>query len=85
MGTSGASSPSDVVSAWVSERGQYDFNSGGFSMETGHFTQVVWIGTERVGCAMRTCGGMDLWVCNYDAPGNVQGAYSQNVQSTSCR
>lgn len=85
MGTTGGSSPADVVTAWVSERDQYDFGSGGFSMETGHFTQVVWMSTQRLGCAVRTCNNMDLWVCNYDAPGNMRGAYPQNVQPTSCR
>lgn len=85
MGTAGRSSPSDVVTAWVSERSQYDFRNGGFSMQTGHFTQVVWASTRRLGCAVRTCGEMDLWVCNYDSPGNVQGGYPQNVQPTSCR
>ena len=85
MATAGRSSPADVVASWVNERRQYDFRHGGFSMETGHFTQVVWKGTTRLGCAMRTCRGMDLWVCNYDSPGNVQGGYAQNVMATSCR
>ena len=85
MGTPRVSSPSQVVEAWVSERSEYDFQSGGFSMQTGHFTQVVWTSTRHLGCAMRSCADADLWVCNYDAPGNMQGAYPQNVKPTSCR
>jgi hypothetical protein len=46
---------------------------------------VVWRGTERVGCGTATCNGLDLFVCNYDPPGNVQGQYRQNVAPTSCR
>lgn len=84
MATAGSRSPSEVVDVWVSEREGYRFARGGFSMETGHFTQVVWAATERVGCATLDCDGMDLWVCNYDPPGNVRGEYRENVLPTSC-
>ena len=40
----------------------------------GHFTQVVWIATTRIGCARNTCtlNGQTgtLWTCEYDPPGN---------------
>ena len=82
--TSGARTPADVVGVWVDERDGYRFVPGGFSMQTGHFTQVVWKDTQRVGCAMTTCNGLDLWVCNYDPPGNVQGQYREQVLPTGC-
>src|SRR5438105_3215553 len=41
-GTEGALDPSSVVGMWYGEISKYDFRRGGFSMETGHFTQVVW-------------------------------------------
>lgn len=84
-GTSGRLSPEAVVEMWYREVADYDFQRGGFSMETGHFTQVVWQGTERIGCGMTTCNGLDVWVCNYDPPGNVEGQYAQQVRPTSCR
>ena len=84
MATAGATAPAEAVRAWVDERQHYRFARGGFSMRTGHFTQVVWAGTTRVGCATRVCNGMDLWVCNYDPPGNVQGGYADNVAPISC-
>jgi hypothetical protein len=28
---------------------------------------------------------MDIWVCEYDPPGNVQGQYRQNVLPASCQ
>ncbi len=82
--TAGSRGPEHVVQVWVDERDDYDFESGGFSMETGHFTQVVWKGTERVGCATLECDGLDLWVCNYDPPGNVRGGYGANVGPRGC-
>jgi hypothetical protein len=43
----------------------------------GHYSQVVWAGTNKVGCATQYCppgtmfGGMGAWytVCNYGPPG----------------
>ena len=83
-GTIGALDPARVVAMWYGEIAHYDFRRGGFSMETGHFTQVVWRATARVGCGTSRCNGMQIWVCNYDPPGNVEGEYRENVQPTTC-
>jgi len=55
-------------------------------MEFGHFTQVLWKSTEKVGCHTSKCAAgtvlsMDAWytVCNYDPPGNYAGEYGNNV------
>ncbi|MCB9559812.1 MAG: hypothetical protein H6708_05335 [Kofleriaceae bacterium] len=84
-GTTGALPPADVVAMWYRERDAYDFARGGFSGKTGHFTQVVWAETTAVGCGMSQCDGLDVWVCNYDPPGNVDGGYRDNVKPTSCK
>lgn len=84
-GTSGALDPAGSTEMWYREVDQYDFRKGGFSMATGHFTQVVWAGTQRLGCGMTTCKGLDIIVCNYDPPGNVQGQYAANVKPTGCK
>ncbi len=84
-GTSGALPPEAVVEMWYREVDQYAFPDGGFSMETGHFTQVVWTDTRRLGCGVAACGGFDIWVCNYDPPGNFEGQYAKKVLPTSCR
>lgn len=83
-GSSGMT-PDDVVGAWVSERDAYSFGDGGFSMDTGHFTQVVWRESARLGCARAACDGMEVWVCQYDPPGNYEGQYAEQVLPTSCR
>lgn len=75
-GYTGGASP---VDAWYDEISMYDFNNPGFSEATGHFTQVVWKSTEKVGCAKVTCN--NAWrqytICEYsDSRGNVVGTDS---------
>jgi uncharacterized protein YkwD len=84
-GTKGTLDPGSVVKMWYDEISQYRFPDGGFSMETGHFTQVVWRGTQRVGCGHSRCKGMDIYVCEYDPPGNWEGQYRDNVRPRGCR
>jgi uncharacterized protein YkwD len=81
----GALSQEDVVEQWYREIDGYNFKKPGFSMEAGHFTQLVWVGTKRLGCASVECGGGELWVCNYDPPGNMQGDFDANVRQTGCK
>jgi hypothetical protein len=55
----------------------------------GHFSQIVWKGTEEVGCATVVCpslgnaGGSNVpfTVCNYSPAGNYDGEYADNVLS----
>src|SRR5207237_896711 len=79
-GTQGVLDPEATVAMWYAEVTHYRFPDGGFSMTTGHFTQVVWRGTQRVGCGHTACNGNDIWVCQYDPPGNWEGAYRENVR-----
>jgi len=83
--TEGTMDASAVVDMWYAEMKRYSFRDGGFSMKTGHFTQVVWRGTTEVGCGRSQCNGMDVWICQYDPPGNVQGQYRENVLPVGCR
>jgi uncharacterized protein YkwD len=78
-GTTGYMDPVAVVAMWYGEIKDYSYDHPGFSMTTGHFTQVVWKGTTQVGCGMSQCKGMDVWVCEYDPPGNWEGQYPDNV------
>ncbi|KAK3844491.1 MAG: PR-1 protein [Linnemannia gamsii] len=69
------------IDAWYNEVSKYNYKNPGFSMATGHFTQVVWKGTKSVGCAKKFCPGSNwtIYICNYDPPGNYQGQYQKNV------
>ncbi len=69
-------SPSSVVDGWDSEKADYDYasNTCAAGKACGHYTQVVWAKSERLGCAMTVCADNDqVWVCNYDPAGNFTG------------
>ncbi|MFJ4923481.1 CAP family protein [Streptomyces sp. NPDC088725] len=75
---------SAAVRAWYEESSKYDFDSGQFSEETGHFTQLVWKGTKRIGAARADGKGDDEMhesyiVVNFSPPGNMTGAFKENV------
>ncbi|HTV24560.1 MAG TPA: CAP domain-containing protein [Polyangiaceae bacterium] len=83
-------SPEDAVAGWVAEVACWDFGTINgtercdaqcatdlSSNGCGHYTQVVWRNTQRVGCGYATCFSapfnFQVWVCNYDPPGNFIG------------
>ncbi|CAN6251525.1 unnamed protein product [Urochloa humidicola] len=77
-GSAGANwTAADAVSSWVAEKRSYNCsdNSCGGASVCGHYTQVVWANTTRVGCATVTCDGRKgtFIVCEYDPPGNFVG------------
>jgi pathogenesis-related protein 1 len=65
-----AASSAQVVNAWAAESRNYDYNSNGCRGVCGHYTQIVWRDTKEVGCAVARGAGREVWVCNYDPPGN---------------
>jgi hypothetical protein len=64
---------------WYDEVQQYDFNNPGFSMATGHFTQLVWKASTRLGIGYASEGGYTVVVGLYNPAGNVKGQFPQNV------
>ncbi|KAK1268809.1 hypothetical protein QJS04_geneDACA013860 [Acorus gramineus] len=66
-----------AVKYWAAERAWYDYrgNSCAPGQKCGHYTQMVWRGTRRLGCDMVSCfGGRGVFVvCSYNPPGNYVG------------
>lgn len=69
----GVASPAEVVAAWANEARDYDIRTNSCTAVCGHYTQLVWATTRRVGCGVATGGDREVWVCDYDPPGNVIG------------
>lgn len=65
--------PVQVATDWAGERKDYSYasNSCRSGEQCGHYTQMVWRNTTEVGCGMTVCPDKgQLWVCNYNPPGN---------------
>lgn len=75
IGTVGYYGISDAVRAWAREQSSYRGGAAPASRfaGVGHYTQMVWRKTVRIGCATAVCNGMLIVVCNYDPRGNLLG------------
>ncbi len=71
--TGAPASAAQIVEAWAGESPNYDYNSNRCRGVCGHYTQMIWSGTKEIGCAVARSGVREVWVCNYDPPGNRVG------------
>lgn len=63
---------------WYNEIKMHNFRKE-FQSATGHFTQVIWKGTEEVGFGIANKGNTYYVVANYFPAGNVMGEFATNV------
>jgi hypothetical protein len=79
MGTRGAFSIETMVGGWTSERRMFApgifpaVSRTGNWADVGHYTQIVWPTTQRVGCALASTPRIDYLVCRYSPAGNMDG------------
>ncbi|MEZ5537549.1 MAG: CAP domain-containing protein [Thiolinea sp.] len=75
-----------AVNSWANEVRYYDYNTGSCAtgQQCGHYTQIIWANTRKVGCVIQQCGEMTdrngnimfggqsgvMIFCHYDPPGN---------------
>jgi len=76
--------PAVAVFKWYAESWEYNYNYNVNDVQNaGHFTQVVWKGSTKVGCGVATVttGGSDntYIVGRYSPAGNFGGEYTSNV------
>ena len=78
-GSHGAFSIEAMVRGWASERRWFrpgtfpDISRTGSWEDVGHYTQIIWPTTQRIGCALASSAQVDYLVCRYSGPGNIDG------------
>ncbi|HLL31164.1 MAG TPA: CAP domain-containing protein, partial [Allosphingosinicella sp.] len=78
-GTRGAYAPEEMVEGWIEEKkyfrpGRFPDNSAtGDFADVGHYTQLMWHESDRVGCALAEGAVEEVLVCRYRTAGNVVG------------
>jgi pathogenesis-related protein 1 len=75
FGSTGSATPAGAVSNWMAEASQYDYNTSPIGT-AGHYTQVVWRASVRIGCAIVDCPNVtfhDTVLCDYAPGGNIDG------------
>ncbi|XP_061570647.1 GLIPR1-like protein 1 [Cololabis saira] len=72
--------PTRAIESWVNEKNHYNYQRNTCTKVCGHYTQVVWASSYKVGCAAHLCpDGIQhfisseglLFVCNYATAGNM--------------
>ena len=71
----------DATYRWYREVKYYDYNRPGFSLKTGHFTQLVWKSSTKlgVGVCLDKASGKAYVVALYTPHGNMKGEFPKNV------
>lgn len=71
----------DAANRWYDEVKAYDFNNQGWSLMTGHFTQLVWRSTNEIGIGVSYNEKTKAVyvVMNYWPTGNLPSGFSVNV------
>ncbi|XP_072556395.1 GLIPR1-like protein 1 [Paramormyrops kingsleyae] len=89
-------SPKKTIQHWHSEAVNYTYSTMSCLRMCGHYTQVVWAESYKVGCAVQTCsavkdspttGSVIIFVCNYGKAGNRKGAppYKEGAACSACQ
>ena len=75
-----------VASRWAGEEENYDVatNRCAPGKVCGHYTQMVWANSTKLGCARATCADQgQIWVCNYSPRGNISSERPYPMGTTS--
>lgn len=69
-----------AIDMWYAEGTGYDYSTGAFDPQRGHFTALVWAATTSIGFGVAS-GGPFLYVVMWFAPaGNVLTRFIENVR-----
>ncbi|NXR91376.1 GLIP1 protein, partial [Hypocryptadius cinnamomeus] len=91
-GTARIFSVEAALRSWFNEVSSYDFSTNTCTDKCGHYTQVVWAESYKVGCAVLFCSTVENFpglfnaahfVCNYGPAGNYPRKPYKEVQPCS--
>ncbi|HYJ31358.1 MAG TPA: CAP domain-containing protein [Allosphingosinicella sp.] len=81
MGTAGAFPVEEMVGGWAAEKSVFvpgtvpNVSRSGHFGDVGHYAQMIWRTTNRVGCALYRGRAADFLICRYSPAGNVVGEH----------
>ncbi|KAM3587373.1 uncharacterized protein V6R79_003460 [Siganus canaliculatus] len=83
-----------AIKKWMDEKQHYNYDNNGCTHICGHYTQVVWAHSYKVGCAVQLCPkGVKgttfadkgvIFVCDYAVAGNVVGRKPYESDGEAC-
>jgi hypothetical protein len=70
-----------AIDSWYNEISSYDFSNPGFSEETGHFTNLVWVNSSSFGIGYSYDNVSDTAIVTFNnsPPGNIITEFEANV------
>ncbi|XP_053384402.1 cysteine-rich venom protein ENH2-like isoform X2 [Mercenaria mercenaria] len=76
----------DSIKLWADEKKDYSYSMNGSPTRkaVGHYTQMVWATSIKVGCGYAICGSTHYYVCNYGPGGNSNGVRPY-LSGTTCQ
>ncbi|KAL3842071.1 hypothetical protein ACJMK2_020136 [Sinanodonta woodiana] len=79
---------SQAIKLWADEKAYYTYGSrsGAGGKAIGHYTQMVWAESAKIGCGYANCAGTHYYVCNYAPAGNLDPAfpYKRGLRCADC-
>ncbi|KAM9040013.1 glioma pathogenesis-related protein 1-like [Sarcophilus harrisii] len=95
IGSIGAFSENEAIKSWNDEVKNYDFQNKKCTGVCGHYTQVVWADTYKIGCAVQFCPKIEqsfitngaVFVCDYGPAGNYYNMqpYKEGEPCNACK
>lgn len=68
------------VDLWYNDSLSYDFSNPGYKEGVGHFTQIVWKNSKKIGCGIAVDDKETYYVtCHYYPAGNYLSQFAANV------
>ncbi|XP_063424475.1 cysteine-rich venom protein kaouthin-2-like isoform X1 [Mytilus trossulus] len=78
---------SAAIQSWYDEINDFTFNGQNVFSKIGHYTQIVWADSIKLGCGYAQCNSArtHFYVCNYGPAGNIGDTSKPYKQGTPCQ